>query len=276
MMETLAFLKKSPEPPKPFGHHLGSQDQFLGELVPVLEQSIEPLFGQSDRCGSGVVQGTIFKQVQEGILQDFCPDVQVLEVGIGQTFNDSISDITNTGLWRVWRNDVSLVGLDDGNDPFWVHWNAVQTNFVVAASVWQWLSERRVHWHVNVVQAFERRSGGVDFDDDLVRDGDHFWGGTNSRARDDGPIFGDCGGLNDGVVQLVVLLFSGVEPVRQVLGKHGQVLVKELDSTLVDTLGNWSPDLVRGSLLDHVVGGPSGFFWTSRGTDEQVELQLAL
>lgn len=55
------------------------------------------------------------------------------------------------------------------------------------------------------------------------------------------------------------------------------MLVKEVDATFIDTLGNGLANLVRASPGDHVQLGPSVLgFHTRRGADKQVVLELAL
>lgn len=290
------------------GDDLGTKTQLLGEFVPVVEESFETSFGQSDRRRGGIVQGTVLEQVQEGILQNLSPHVQVLEVSIGQTFDNGVGNVTNTGLqwvqvlwhsasldliskelnqvssdgprhgvrWGVWWNRILSSRFDNGNDSFWINWNCVYTTLLVNSHVWVWWSVRWVDWHVNIVQTFEGWSGGVDFNDNLVRNRHHLWGGTDSWTWNNSTTLSNGGGLNDGDIQQIILLLSGVETIGQILRKHGQVLVKELDATIVDTGSNWSTNLVRRSELDHVVCSPSGLLLTSGGTDKQVELQLAL
>lgn len=130
------------------GHNLGSQQQLLGELVPVVEESLEAVLGQTDGGGSGEVEVAGLEEVQEGILQHLGPDVKVLEGGISQTLDDGVGNVTDTGLERqqvfgqsagldllleelnevgsnglraligrrVGTNNISKLRLDDGND----------------------------------------------------------------------------------------------------------------------------------------------------------------
>jgi hypothetical protein len=65
--------------------------------------------------------------------------------------------------------------------------------------------------------------------------------------------------------------------VDEIHGEHGQVLVEEVDATLVDTLGNLLADLVRASTVNHVQSCPAVLgLGTRRSTDEERVLELAL
>ena len=65
--------------------------------------------------------------------------------------------------------------------------------------------------------------------------------------------------------------------VDEISGEHGQVLVEEVDATLVDTLGNVLADLVRRAALDHVESSPAVLsLGTGGGTDEKAVLELTL
>lgn len=65
--------------------------------------------------------------------------------------------------------------------------------------------------------------------------------------------------------------------IKQILRKHGQVLVSEPNTTGIDSLLNVLADLVRVATIDHVQRCPSVFrLGTRRGTHKQVKLHLAL
>lgn len=179
-------------------------------------------------------------------------------------------------IWSGWVwNLIRDGGFDNGNHLGRVNWNGGEAVSLVHSHVRIWRSVWRVDWHVDIVQAFEGRSGGVQFDDHLVGDGNHLWGTTDGRTWDDGTVLGDGGCFDDGEVQQVVGLVSCVVTVGQVLWEHGQMLIEEQGSVVVDGLCDWLTNLMRGSSVDHVQVGPSGFFWTGGGTDEQVEAQFA-
>lgn len=290
------------------GHNLRSETQLLGELVPTLVESVETSLGQSDGGGSGEVQGARVEEVKEGVLQDLGPHSQVLEVGLGQALHDGVGNVTNTGLQRqqvcgqsahldlvleeldqvgtdllrhgvrrsVGRHLVTLGRLHNGHDLGWVHRNGGAAHTVVGGGVRVRQSVWRVDGHVDIVDTLERRRLGVDLNDDLVRDRDHLGRATDGRTRHNGAVLGDGRGLDDRVVEKVVLLVLGVVAVGKILGEHGQMLVEEHGSSVVDGLGDWLADLMRRSTQKHVEVGPSGLLGSRRSTHEQVERELSL
>ena len=60
---------------------LGAEEQLGRVLVPLLVEALETVGGEADRGCGGEVQVSGVKEVQEGILEDLSPDLQVLEVG---------------------------------------------------------------------------------------------------------------------------------------------------------------------------------------------------
>lgn len=97
-----------------------------------------------------------------------------------------------------------------------------------------------------VVDAAERRKGGVDLEDDLVGNGEDFGSAADTGTEDEAAVLGDLGDLNDGDIEAtrrgVVL---GVESPGEVLGEHGEVLVGHLDLAGVDAVGNVLAGLIR-------------------------------
>ncbi|KAH3668618.1 hypothetical protein OGAPHI_002372 [Ogataea philodendri] len=289
-------------------HNLRSQTQLLGEQVPVVKELLESVVRQSDGGGSSIVHGTVLEEWQERVLQNLGPDGQVLELGVGQTSDNGIGNVTNTGLqwvqvgrksagldlvleevdqvvgdllghfiWSSWVWDsVWNGGLDHSHNSVRVDRNGSQAVSLVHSGVWVWLSERRLFRHVNVVQTFKRRRGSVDFDNDFIGARKHLRRSANRRTRNNGTVLGDCGGLDDSVVQQVISLVLGVVTVEQILREHGQMLVKELGSVFVDSLCDWFSNLVRRTSKDHVICSPFRLFWTSRGAHKQIEGQFAL
>ena len=65
--------------------------------------------------------------------------------------------------------------------------------------------------------------------------------------------------------------------IDEIRWEHGQVLIKEVDASLVDSLGDGLPDLMRRSALNHIKSRPAVLGLSARGgTDEQGVLQLSL
>jgi hypothetical protein len=71
------------------GDLLGTQQQLRRILVPVLVKALEAVGREADGCCGGEVEVSRVKEVEEGVLQDFGPDFEVLEV-------------CAAGLERVW------------------------------------------------------------------------------------------------------------------------------------------------------------------------------
>jgi hypothetical protein len=66
-------------------------------------------------------------------------------------------------------------------------------------------------------------------------------------------------------------------PIHQVNWKHTQMLVEELDVTVVDPLCNLLANLMRRPALNHIQARPSVLrLSTRRGANEEVVLELAL
>ncbi|KAH3662996.1 hypothetical protein OGATHE_004572 [Ogataea polymorpha] len=185
-----------------------------------------------------------------------------------------IPDCNGCRCW-VW-DSVWSGGLDDGHDSRWINRNGMQTVLLINRGVGVWFSERWVFWHVNVVQSLEGWSSGVDLDDDLVGAAQHLRRGTDSWTWHDSAILGDGSCLDDGVIQKIIGFVHGVVTVSEVLREHGQMFVEKLGSVGVDRSGDRFTDLVRRTSQNHVILSPLRFFWTGRGTHEQVEGQFAL
>lgn len=65
--------------------------------------------------------------------------------------------------------------------------------------------------------------------------------------------------------------------VDEIRREHGEVLIKEVDATLVNSLGDSLPDLMRRSALDHIESRPAVLGLSARGgSDEKGVLQLSL
>lgn len=72
------------------GHLLRAQEQLGRVLVPVLVEAVEAVGGEADRGRGGEVQVAAVEEVEEGVLEDFGPDAEVLEVGLAALLGISI------------------------------------------------------------------------------------------------------------------------------------------------------------------------------------------
>jgi len=76
---------------------------------------------------------------------------------------------------------------------------------------------------------------------------------------------------------VVILLIFRIETVHQVLRKHAQMLIEEVDIAVVDSFCDFLSNLMRSSPLNHVEFCPSVLrFCSGRSTDEKVVLELSL
>jgi hypothetical protein len=72
-------------------------------------------------------------------------------------------------------------------------------------------------------------------------------------------------------------LVESVVTIHQVDRKHAEMLVEEVNVSVVDTFGNLLSDLVRRPALDHVEARPSVLcLGAGRGANEKVVLELSL
>ena len=64
------------------GDLLAAEEEFGSVAVVALVEALEAVGGEADRGGGGEVEVTAVEEVEEGVLQDFGPDFEVLEVGL--------------------------------------------------------------------------------------------------------------------------------------------------------------------------------------------------
>ena len=293
------------------GDGLGTEEKLRCVTLVVVVEALESIGAESDGSCGCEVEVTAVKEVEEAVLQHLGPDLEVLEVGAarGQTANNGVGDVTNTGLngSEVCRETavlhlvlqkldqvagnftaglilgcvrlslVHVVGLHDSNDLLGVDRNVGKTNAVLGRHDEVRLLVRRNIGANNVVKASEIRRGSVDFDDDLLRHLDDFRRSSNGSTRDDATLGGNGSSLDDSDIKLLAGVVLGVVSVDQIRRTHRKVLVKELDVAVVDSLCDIFADLVGASPLDHVVARPSVLgLGARRGTNEEVVLELAL
>ena len=169
---------------------------------------------------------------------------------------------------------VTMLGLDHGDDFFHVTRDVRSPNAGMGLSNQERRTIRRLLLHGDVVDPFERRLPGVNFEDDLVAETNGFSNDTAGAGQGQATVFGYCRNFKD--TDVVTAVFC-VETVADILGKVTEVLVAHTDLASVDPFGNVLAGLVRPAAVDHVEGCPTVFsFSTDRGTDEEVELQLTL
>lgn len=291
------------------GDDLGTEEEFVVVAVPVVVESLESLWREADGSGGGEAETARVKEVEEVVLENFGPDAEVLEFRVDETTNDGVGNVTDTGLegeevlwettsgnliskeldemlsdglggvvlWGVWSGSIWEVGVNNGDNSVWVDWNVVGTDTVLWGHDEVWLA---VWWKLgggDIVETLKVWHAGVDFDDDLVGHLDQLWGSTDGWTANDTSLLGNCGSLNTGNIDSVGWTVLGVESVGQILWEHTQMLVKEVDATLVDTLGNGLSNLMRSTTVNHVQIRPSVLsIGTRRGTNEKRISQLTL
>lgn len=130
------------------GNGLASEENLVGVGVPVVVEALEAVGGETGGCGGSVVELARVEEVEESILDDLGPDLEVLELGLVETSDNGVGDVADTGLQRekvgghaalgdlvleelnqvagdlaggivhggVGAGGIPVVGLDDGND----------------------------------------------------------------------------------------------------------------------------------------------------------------
>lgn len=181
------------------GHGLASEQRLGRVQVPVLVEAAEALGGEAHRRGRGVVELARVEEVEEGVLDDLGPDVEVLELGLVEAADDGVGDVADAGLQGqqvlgeaalgdlvleelnqvvsdaervlvgggVVGGGVLVVGLDDGDDLGGVNGHGLGSDAVSDAGDLVGLAVGREISEGDVVKALEGGNGGVDLDDDL-------------------------------------------------------------------------------------------------------------
>ena len=245
------------------GDGLAAEEQLAGVALPVVVEALEAVGGEADGGGGGEVEVAAVEEVEEGVLQDFGPDLEVVEVGaaLGETADDGVGDVADAGLdgeevlgqaalvdlvleeldevggdglralvfGRVGRRLVRVVGLDDRDDLLGVDGDVGGSDAVLGRHDQVGLGQRGRLVGGDVVQAFEGRAGGVDFNDDLVGHLDQLGRGANGGAGNDAAVFRDGRGFDDSHVELVVGLVQSV-PALYKLVSHNK-LDREVEHT---------------------------------------------
>jgi hypothetical protein len=218
------------------GDLLRAQEELAGVALPVVVEALEAVRREADGGCGGEVQVAAVEEVQEGILQDFGPHLQVLEVGaaLAEAADDGVGDVADAGLdgeqvgretavlhlvleeldqvrgdrlralvfGGVGQGDVRGGGLDDGDDLLGVNGDVACSNAVLGAHDEVGLASGGQIGAGDIVQTLEGRHGGVDFDDDLVGHLDQLGRGTHGGTGDNAAILSDGGSLDDGDVDV--------------------------------------------------------------------------
>ena len=180
---------------------LGAEEKLVIVVLPVVVEALEPSRREADRCRRGEIKTARVEQVEEGVLDDFSPDLEVAEVGVVETTNDSVGNVTNAGLERqeagwqaavldlvleeldqmarnllgalirrgVGRGLILVVGLDDTDNLLGVNWDRSGSDAVFDAHDEVGLAPGWQVGHGNIVEPVEAGQGSVDLDDDLGR-----------------------------------------------------------------------------------------------------------
>ena len=183
------------------GDLLAAEEELVVVVLPVVVEALEAVGGEADGSGRGEVETSRVEQVEEGVLDDLGPDLEVAEVGLVETTDDGVGDVADTGLQGqkrlgetttgdlvleeldevagnlegaliglgVGEGGVLVVGLDDADDLFRVDGDGGGADAVLDAGDEVGLAAGREVCHCDVVEALEGGEGGVDLDDDLRR-----------------------------------------------------------------------------------------------------------
>lgn len=285
------------------GDALRAEKELVGIAVPVVVEALEAVGGETDGGGCGEVEVAAVEEVEEGVLEHFGPDLEVLEVSaaLAQPTNHCVGDVSNARLQReevvgettmvdlvleevdqvtrdrlrsfilgrVGGRLVGVVTLDNGNDLLRVNGDVRSTDTVFGTHDHHGLAVRRLLRHIDIMQTLKRRRCRVHLNNNLIRHLHKLRRRTNRRTGDNPTILGNRRRLDNRNIKLTAGLVQRVPPVDQVLGEHAQMLIEELYPARVQSLGNLLADLVGTATLDHVQCCPAVFsLCAGRGTDE--------
>lgn len=92
------------------GHLLRPQQQLVVVRLPVIVKTLEAVGREPDRRRRREVQPARVEQVQEGVLDDLRPHLQVVEVGLAEAADDGVRDVADARLQRQQRFGQAAVG----------------------------------------------------------------------------------------------------------------------------------------------------------------------
>lgn len=179
---------------------LRAEQELVVVRLPVVVEALEALGREADRRGRGELEAARVKEVQEGVLDDLGPDLEVPKVGLGQSANDGVGNVANARLdgkkrlghaavldlvlkeldevrgngcrggvcRRIGQRLVLVVGLDDADHLFRVNGHGCAADSVLNPRDQVRLAVRGEICQSNVVKSIETRQRSIDLDDDLV------------------------------------------------------------------------------------------------------------
>lgn len=181
------------------GDSLASEEDLVGVGVPVVVEALETVGREASRRGGSVVELARVEEIEESVLDNLGPDLEVLELGLVETTNNSVGDVTDTGLQRqkvgghatvsnlvleelnqvagnlargvvhggVGAGGIPVVGLDDSDDLGGVNLDRSGTNAVLNGGDVVRCAVGRDVGKGNIVETLEGGDSSVDLDDDL-------------------------------------------------------------------------------------------------------------
>lgn len=75
---------------------LGPEKEFVKVFLPVVVEAFEAIGGEADGSSGCKVETARVEEIEEGILEDFSPYLEVLKFRVGKTTDDSVGNVTNT------------------------------------------------------------------------------------------------------------------------------------------------------------------------------------
>lgn len=151
---------------------LGAEKKLVVVVVPVVVETLETVWGETDGGGGSEVELSRVEKIEEGILENLSPHSEVLEVGLGKSTNDGVGNVTNTGLewkkvgretavlhlvleeldqvagdglgggigWGVVGGLIRVIGLDDTDNLLGINWDVWGTDTVLWGHDEVWLA----------------------------------------------------------------------------------------------------------------------------------------
>ena len=302
------------------GDSLGADHAAVLVEVQVAVETLEAIGREGEGDGGGVVQLAGIEEIQHGILEDLRPHLEVLELAAGQSSHHSVGDVAHTGLegkqvlgetalldlvgeevHDVTGNLLGVlidggeatavigqVALHDGDDLALVEVGEIRTNTVIHTAHQEGAAVRRTRIRHDIVDSAEHGEGSVHLNDELVSEGKHLRGDTNSSSENETAVLSDGSSLHNTNIELtgVGSVILGEETPGKVLSESRKMDITHLNGASVNTLGNILTSLIRPTAINektiyplprnHTELSPTIFSLSTNGsTSKEFELHLS-
>lgn len=80
------------------GDLLATEEELVVVRLPVVVEALEAVGGEADGGGRRKVETARVEEIEESILDDLCPDLEVLEIRLVETADNGVGDVSNARL----------------------------------------------------------------------------------------------------------------------------------------------------------------------------------